>query len=363
MDPSAAPLNESQAADAFAGLIGKGLLDTPEQFAARKQTPPVTRSEAAPAAQTPTPTQTAEPADQGAPSAQAQPGEGEPEAVTYANLEDFLGKNQLERDAFMALPVKVKVDGQESDIALAEVLKGFQLEKHVTQKSQQLAERERAWEAERAAAQQQLATHIQGAQALAQAALQQLHAEHQGVDWNALRASDPGRFAAEQLAFGQRQQQIQQYLANLDTQRAQQHTQLLATERDRLLSAIPEWRDAAKFQEAAKTLSSYAATRGFTPAELSGVFDHRQMLVLHDAAKVPALQAEVAALKAKLEGKTDAALKLVRAAPQMAAPGARVERNPNVVAFKESKAAVAKHPRDQSAQAAAFGQWAQLAKI
>jgi hypothetical protein len=114
----------------------------------------------------------------------------------------------------------------------------------------------------------------------------------------------------------------------------------LQAEQARLLDAVPEWRDSTKFQEASKQLSSYAATRGFSPAELSGVTDHRYLLILQDAARAKDLQAQVDTLKAQLDGKTAATLKLVRAAPAMASPGARTTQNPNSQRLAAARTAI-----------------------
>jgi hypothetical protein len=64
--------------------------------------------------------------------------EQETEASPDVELDDL-----LDTDAFGNKKVKVKVDGVESEVTLKELLKSYQLEKHLTQKGQQLGERER----------------------------------------------------------------------------------------------------------------------------------------------------------------------------------------------------------------------------
>ena len=140
---------------------------------------------------------------------------------------------------------------------------------------------------------------------------------------------------------------------NCSRPRRSQLQQQVSTERTKLLDALPEWRDSAKLQQAKSQLESYATGRGFTQAELSQLVDHRYLLVLNDAARAKDLQAQVDTLKAQLDGKTEAALKKVRAAPTQAAqPGARVARDPKVVALSESKQSFLKNARNPDAQAA-----------
>ena len=111
-----------------------------------------------------------------------------------------------------------------------------------------------------------------------------------------------------------------------------------------MFEARPEWRDDTQFQVARGEISTYAQKLGFTPAELSGIFDHRFMLVLHDAARFAALQA-----------KSPEAVKRVRAAPQQANPGARISRDPKQVATQQAKERFSKsRGRDQDAAAAYF---------
>lgn len=339
---SASPPTERQSADAFQNLIDRGL------FADAKPAPA-----AEPAQQT---RQEATVADKTGPATAEPVADDVPE---YSNLEDYLAKQGLERDSFFALPVRVKVDGREQDVPLSALTKSYGLEQHFQAKSVAFAEQQRQWEAEREQAKQAVVQQFTQAKQLAQLATAQLNAEFSQVDWNKLYAEDPGRFAADHQRFQMRQaainqglQQIQQAEAAQQQQMQAAQAQQLAVERDKLYAAVPEWRDQTKFAAEQKDMSSYARTLGFTDAELSSIFDHRYVRVLRDAARFAALQAQ-----------SPEKLKQVRAAPVMASPGARVQRNPNVVALRESKAAMRSRPRDARVQESAFEAWAQAAKI
>lgn len=268
----------------------------------------------------------------------------------FTDLDDYLTKAGLERDSFLSLPVKLKVDGKEEQATLQELLKAAQLERHVTQKSQQFSDQQRKWEAERVQAQQALTQQITQAQTLAQIARQQLYGDYQGVDWSKFSAEEQLQIERN---FRQRDAQIQQQLAQIQSAQAQTYAQQVKAEQARMLDAIPEWREPTALQAGQKAISEYARERGVTPAELSQVADHRYMLVLRDAARARDLQAQVDTLTAQLAGKTDAALKLVRAAPKAApAPGARTQRDPKVAQLQEARERFSKNPRDIDAQAA-----------
>jgi len=180
--------------------------------------------------------------------------------------------------------------------------------------------------------------------------MQMLTHEYQTIDWNALRAQNPAEFAALQAEFGQRQGQIQNYLQAVNQaaqQEAQQQQQAMqqavAGERERLFTAVPEWRNEETFSKDREAMSQYARSLGFKDAELSQIFDHRYMRVLHDAARYQALQAS-----------KPQALKQVRQAPPMAKPGSRVDSNPSAAKRQQVMDRLSRNPRDQDAQAAAF---------
>lgn len=280
-----------------------------------------------------------------APSEPQEAPEAEPE---YANLEDYLAKANLDKESFYDLPARVKVDGKESDVPLKDILKSYQLEKHVQENSRAIAEQRKAWEAERTQAQGQLKQQLDDAQALGNLAHQQLLQEFQGVDWNSLRVNNPSEWAVRNTEFQQRANAIQNHLAQvrqkqdqLAAEKAKEHEGVLAKERDRMYEARPEWRDTKVFQSARDEMSTYARALGFTDAELGSIFDHRYMQVLHDAARFAALQA-----------KAPEVAKRVRTAPKSAAPGARITRDPSQVAAQQARERFMKNPRDLEAQVA-----------
>lgn len=282
---------------------------------------------------------------------QAEPPTQQEEGPDYVNVEDYLQKAQIAPESFYELPVTVKVDGKTSQVPLKEVLANFQLQAHVTQKSQSVAEAQRAWEAERTQGQQTLQQNLTTAQNLTQIARQQLLAEYKDVDWNKLRVENPLEWSVRNQDFNQKANALDQQLNQINQFQQQQalqaqqaQTAQLPKERESMLEARPEWRDTKQFQVARTEISEYAQKMGFKPAELGSIFDHRYMLVLHDASRFAALQA-----------KSPEAVKRVRAAPQQANPGARISRDPKAVAATQAKERFTKtRGRDEAAAADYF---------
>lgn len=273
-----------------------------------------------------------------------------PEAKVYASLEDFAKEAGVEFDSLQDLSVPVKVDGKSELVSLKDVIKSYQLESHVNNKSIEYSDKLRAFDTERQQVQQALAQQIQNAQTLFSIAEQQVLGDYARVDWATLKAQDPARFAAETIEYQNRiaairgqVEQINQSRA-MEAQRAQEATaKLLPQQKEKMLESIPEWRDGAKFEADRKVILTYGKQLGFTDAELANVNDHRHMRILHDAARYANQQAAKPAI-----------LKQVRAAPTMAKPGSRSEKDPRLVARQQAHERFARNPRDQDAQVAVF---------
>jgi hypothetical protein len=290
-------------------------------------------------------------ADQGKQTDAAPEGQQQDaETPAYASLNEMLAAHKIDPESVMGLHVTAKIDGKEMQVPLADVLKSYQLEGHVNNKSIELSNQRAAHEQARQQWQQATQQALHQHQAMGNLALNMLNHDYQKIDWNGLRANNPAEFAALQTEFGQRQQQIQGFLQQVDQARAQEaqqqeqtQRQAIAQESEKLMNARSEWRDPQAFSKARDQMSQYARSVGFQDAELNQIFDHRIMLVLDDAARYRALQAA-----------TPQALKQVRQAPIAAKPGSRVDSNPNVAKRQQVMDRLGRNPRDQDAQADAF---------
>ena len=170
----------------------------------------------------------AAPAQQQAPQGDQQQQAPQDEGPEYQDLTDYLTKSQIEPDSFYKMPVTVKVDGQTKNVPLAEVIKSYQLEGHVNNKSIALAEQQRNFEAQRQQAMQTWGAQIKQAQTLGQLAHQQLLGEYQSIDWNKLRMEDPTRWAVANQEFNNRAAAIQQHLQQVQQQEQLQQQSALA---------------------------------------------------------------------------------------------------------------------------------------
>lgn len=268
----------------------------------------------------------------------------------YEALDDFLAKNKLDADAFYKLPATVKIDGESKRVPLADVLKSYQLEGHVNNKSIALSEQQKAWEAQRTAYQTQYQQELNTAQNLGKLAYNQLAGEFSSINWDQLKANDPIQWAIKSQEFQSRNAQIQNHLAQVsqaqeaERQKSDQdRLSALPKERERMLDARPEWREEGKFKEAQSAMRTAANKLGFSDQEINGITDHRVILALDAVAKQMALQS------AQPE-----ALKKVRAAPIMAKPGTRTSRDPKTANRQSAAENWVKNPKSQVAAESYF---------
>jgi hypothetical protein len=295
-------------------------------------------------------------ATQGNEGEQTPPEGEEAQGEQYASLEEYFQKANVDFEAIRALPVTVKIDGQTKAVPLADVLKSYQLEGHVNNKSMQLSEAQRAFEAERQQAQAFVQSQFQAAQQLGQLAQQQLLGEYQAINWDQLRIADPAQWAVKQMDFQQRQAQIQNHLQQTQAaltqsqQQAQQQMQQqlaanLPKEQEKLIQYRPEWTDQIKFSADRTAAVSAGRKLGFSDAEISqwANWDSRFLIALDKIARFDALQAAA-----------PEAAKRVRAAPPMARPGVRTNRNPAQATRQQARDRFVANPRDEDAGAAFF---------
>jgi hypothetical protein len=190
---------------------------------------------------------------------------------------------------------KAKVDGEEIEVDIDELVNGYQRTADYTKKSQALAEQRKAIEAERVhleQVKQERQAYAQKLQALDQFLTQQ----NKGEDLDALKETDPIGYAVKVAERTEREKQLavvraeQQRIAQQQQAEQQQSLQNhLKSEAEKLNSAIPEL-STPKGDEIRKQIREYAKSQGWSDQELSSVYDHRAVLTLYKAMKFEQLQ-------------------------------------------------------------------------
>lgn len=185
-----------------------------------------------------------------------------------------------------------------------EVEKGYLRQSDYTRKTQALAEQRKAAEADYEAVRSERALYAEQLGRLTEVLTGQAPQEPPAE----LRHSDPAEWTArrqEVIAYelqlakvaGERQRVQEQMARDAETR----HAQYLATERDRLFEAFPEWAtNREKAQQDMNALRATGAEYGFSDAELDSVADHRAIRLLHDAMQYRKSQAAKAAVQPRI---------------------------------------------------------------
>ena len=207
----------------------------------------------------------------------------------------------------------VKVDGEELEVSLDELVKGYSRQSDYTRKTQELAGQrdeiaklKEKWTSEISQAQADRQQYIDALGQFVQNSMGGLE-KFQNVDWENLREVDPIAFVTkkEELREAQdhvRQAQEQQNQANQKQQEEVEKMRQIAVqeEHSKLIKVVPDWNDPEKRNKLASEISSYAVGQGFTKEELQQLIDHRSLIVLMKAQKYDALQkSDVKAKKIK----------------------------------------------------------------
>jgi hypothetical protein len=194
---------------------------------------------------------------------------------------------------------KVKVGGEETEVPLKELIKGYQRGADYTKKTMRLAEERRGIERAKAELDgertaialdrqryaERLAGHIP--------ALQQQLAHFGGIDWDRLSAENPALFAQAKPLFdsltGQVQRAEAERLQLLQQERQRQleavqaHQNHIAEQKRALIAKHPELADPVKGREETATLARYLVDAGYRQQELSRLVDHRDFILARKA--------------------------------------------------------------------------------
>ena len=181
----------------------------------------------------------------------------------------------------------VKVDGEEVNVPLTELLKGYSRQSDYTRKTQEVAELRKATDSE---LQQVRAERAHAAQLLAVLEQNLTQQQPQEPDWDNLRMTDPIEYMMQRDAWRSRNEQIQAtqmqraYLEQQQQQDFQRQTvERLKGEAEKLTAKVPEWKDAAKAKAEKQLLKEYGVQLGFAPEEMDQVADHRAVVLLRKA--------------------------------------------------------------------------------
>jgi len=200
---------------------------------------------------------------------------------------------------------RVKVDNEELEVDLDELIKGYSRTSDYTKKTQTLAEQRKQVEAERAKIEEAAKLRETYAQRLQ--VIEQMLSQQPEEDLSALKDSDPVGYAIKVAEKMEREKQLSAVRAEREAVQAKQMAEHqerlkahLAQEGERLKAAIPDLADEVKGEVIRKEIRDYAKSNGWTDQELSQVYDHRAVIALYRAMQFEKLQKSKPAVQKKV---------------------------------------------------------------
>ncbi len=187
----------------------------------------------------------------------------------------------------------VKVRGEEVQVPLDELLKGYSATQDYTLKTAEAAEIRRQAESEKQAAAQERAKYLEGLNRTIEMmrTMDPVLAEAAQTDWIKLSKEDPTAYVQKLAEVQARQGQLA-YLEQQRNQVAAQHQQaLLSTEHQRLVEKMPEWGSESERPKVVSQITQYLEGLGYTKDEINAVSDHRAFIVAREAAMYRAMKA------------------------------------------------------------------------
>ena len=201
---------------------------------------------------------------------------------------------------------KVKAAGEEKEVTLDELVKGYQLGADYTKKTTEVAEQRKAVEAERKAIEEAKYARDTYAQRL-QAIEEFIVAQTPQEDLVSLKENDPIGYAVKIAELSEKKEQLaairaeQARIAQVQqSEQARAMSERVAQEASKLSQVLPEFSDPTKGENLRKEIRSYGKSLGFTDEELSSVYDSRHVVTLHKAMMYDKLQKSKPALTKKV---------------------------------------------------------------
>jgi len=221
-----------------------------------------------------------------------------------------------------SIALRTKAGEEEENVTIDALIKSYQTDKHVTQKSQAVSEAQKAFEQERIDYVNQATERLNQAAGLVQVLEKQMLGDIQSVDWEQLRINDPAEYAArrqelsdKQSSIDQMKGQLQQGVKSITAEQQQEmdakRNQLLEAEGEKLLAAIPEWNNPDVASSEKSAIGEFMVKKyGFTDKDIEAITDHRAILIVRDAMKYQ-----------ESKSKVSVAEKKVRKLPKISRPG------------------------------------------
>lgn len=249
----------------------------------------------------------------------------EPDEIEIGDIHDLASHIGVDVADLYNIPVPYEKDGTRHEFTLGELKDRYKDLSEVAAIREQAEATLASYTEKEAGLQQQLDAQAEQTAAVLKSVHQTLMSEMQSINWQQLEHQNPGEWARLSEHYRRKQGELQQIIqgaaqeyekrqGELKTHLASVKQDRLQREQQKLLRAIPEWRDDKMAQTERSRLVEYMRETGYTADEINSVEDHKTLVL-----------ARKAMLFDQLQKNGDVAKKrVVKIAKNILKPGARV---------------------------------------
>ena len=177
----------------------------------------------------------------------------------------------------------VKVDGNEMDVTLDELLRGYSREADYTRKTSELSLEKSKVNDMMQQSQSEINQKLSKLTELTSMAQGQLQAEYSNIDFEKLYEDDPVEAARLEHKMRKRAENLQQIQEETKANQANEFAKYVGEQQAKISTLIPEFNDPAKATKLKSDMRSYLSKLGYGDQEINSVYDARQVLLIKDA--------------------------------------------------------------------------------
>ena len=206
----------------------------------------------------------------------------------------------------------VKVDGEDVEVTLEELTRGYSRQSDYTKKTQEIAEYRKNYEIATKAAIDEVTQTQQSRQQYVDALANMVQMEYaqlqsyDNINWDELKETDQDAYLVKRDEYREAQGRIKEQQEAIYYEQQQQEEEsakqmqtLRREEFGKLATIIPQWSNAEFRNKVGSELNKFALSKGFSPEELSQLYDHRSILLLMEAKAFEDSQKGKKTIKAK----------------------------------------------------------------
>ena len=231
-----------------------------------------------------------------------------------SSLEELAEAMEVDQDDLKSIQISTKVDGKEGRATLAEVIKNYQLNKSLTEKSEKFAQERKAFEEKVEKREQEIQQKLEDAESVTKLLEDQLKEEIGSIDWNQLRADNPAQYAVVKQDYMEKIGEIESKKQKIvkDREAAQKESmekyqekmkEVVQYNNDQLLKVDPKLADDKYRAKEMQELSTYLKGSNLTDEEINSVIDYRMITFMRKAKAFDEMQTKANPAKAKAKKK------------------------------------------------------------